>query len=106
MASPFVNVLPGGETSFVDAVVDRVVNKVTQCLLFCGNVLWKKIDLLILCQPAKGVVKHPANIVLAIINNASPLLVLEHRDGDAAIEFRVGQLVGFGEKVKTADGVR
>ena len=82
--------LPGSETSFVDAVVDPVVNKVTQFLLFHGNVLWKKIGLLVLCQRAKGIVKHPANIVLAIIDNASLLLIPQRRDGDAAVKVRIG----------------
>src|SRR5438552_16735709 len=104
-ARPFVNVLPGGEARLVDAVVDLVVNKGTQFLLFRGNVFGEKIYLLVLRQRAKGIVKHLANIVLAIIDNASRLLVPEHRDGDAAIKFRFGQLVSFGEKVKTVDRV-
>ena len=75
----FVRPLTGGEASFVDAVVDVVVNKVGQFFVFARNVVREEIDIFVLGKGVESVVKHAADIVFVIVHDPFGFLVPKDR---------------------------
>ncbi len=92
--------MPRREPGLVNAVVHVVVKKICKLGVFVFDFFRKKIDTFIFRDRIECIVEHPADIVLAVIDDLFRLLVPQHRYCDAAIEIRIGRRVRFAQVVE------
>ena len=57
------------ESGFVNAVVHILVNEIGELGLLRFEIFWKEIDGFATRKFIKQIVKHPADVVLAVVNN-------------------------------------
>ena len=91
----FVSPLASSETSFVNAVVNVVVDEIGKLPMFGFDIFREKIDILVGCELVEHGVEHRADVVLAIVHDLFRFFVPKHRHRHAFLEVRIGGLVSL-----------
>ena len=104
-ARNLVGPLAGGKTRAINAVVYIIIQKTRKLRVFGFDLLRKKIDVFILGELIKYVVEHATNVVLAIVNDPTRLLVPKHRDSNALGIMLGRRFVSFAQELEAVNWI-
>src|ERR1044071_6166745 len=103
--SALVRALARGESCPVNAIVHIFVNEIGELRVVGLDLFREKVDRLVLGEVVKPVVEHPANVVLAIVDNPLCFCVPEDGHSYASLIIRVGRRVGLAQELEAVDWI-